>query len=299
MKNLIKIISAISLIGTASTSVIACENKINTIQKINNVIKNKLLGDINIGILTIPTPQKIKFVLKKQNPNLDIDAIAITNITNENCNVTGDNKSYIGTINVNYSCSTTNKINFKLDELPKNLTITNNMNGLQLLDAIRSAIVSLANKGYISNEELKSDQTLLWSAWISNDDPWNYEQIWSTTNLEQYNNGNIIIKINIKTDNLYFNQIINWEEIKINIKTDFNILADNIRTIDNIKINDINSFVEKLVISFRTQREFNNLKKDDIDLFKKDSTIILDKNDIVANANLEITVEAKKLVPYL
>ncbi len=241
MKNLIKIISAIGLIGTASTSVIACENKIDTIQKINNVIKNKLLGNINIGILTIPTPQKIKFVLKKQNPNLDINAIAITNITNENCNVTGDNKSYIGTISVNYSCSTTNKINFKLNELTKNLTITNKMNGLQVLDAIRSGIVTLSNKGYISNEELKSDQTLLWSAWISDSD-WDYQQIWSNTNLEKYNNGNIIIKINIKTDNLYFNQIINWEDIKINIKTDLNILSDNIRTIDNIEINDINSF---------------------------------------------------------
>ncbi len=54
-------------------------------------------------------------------------------------------------------------------------------------------------------------------------------------------------------------------------------------------------FFDKLVISFRMQSEFNNLKKDDIDLFKKDSTIILDKNDIVANSNLEITVKAKKV----
>ena len=105
------------------------------------------------------------------------------------------------------------------------------------------------------------------------------------------NNPKLEIKISTSPNNKNF---MGSKDIEVNLtvtKTNLSFLPDNLE-IQNVRINDLNSFKVQLGAKIERQRGFGNFAMHNVDIFKNTSNP-LENDDIITNPNLQITITAK------
>ncbi|WJG70996.1 lipoprotein [Spiroplasma ixodetis] len=245
MKKLLSMLGTITLIGTASTNVIACggEKPTPPAPDIRTDINGKITSPIDLGQLDENT--KNGFLTKLQTKLVTLSGLST--ITNNDYNVykagtttalhnsdvtagtslnikivaKGNNfKGEKDSIIVNYTKKNA-KTDLNTEMLKTNLKFTKTMNGKDAYNELRSKIKDLSNNIYNSTDEIKNDNTLLISIWISSS-----QQLedTSTSNLETL--GSVDVKIKVSENNKAFKEC-DWKVLSgvIVNKTNLNIIT--------------------------------------------------------------------------
>jgi len=297
MKNLVRLIGAFVLTTGPVISVVACGGgssesvpvNLSTLTDSNIVINNVTINSLN------SFTRKLVLTLREQQPefktitanDFDVfrgffDTSRLSDndiITKSNLDITVRAKGSKFTGSKNITVNLTTVATIDLEMLNETMTITNAVQ-YQKLNFISDLLVQFQQK--IEFQKITSHDFDVFIGFDSTTPSLSDDDIVTNDSL----------KVTVTAKGTRFT---GSKNITVNLTTEISLFHLNgFETINNVVTNDLNSFIEQLVLKFREDKMFKTITTDDFNVFRGfNSYTPLDSGDLDKSKRLDITVRAK------